>query len=145
MTGQTQPAEHPSEIHSVDSGDPLSRALLTRAYYEIYMPSFPIVSERDSLQAWLDIMAEKDRLAILIAGHDLNDPPRATIKALAVAFYLPEGNTGQLSDNAINPRYHGQGLGKMLIRLRVEALEAMARAHGHDRINGIFLELNNPD
>lgn len=133
-----------ADVFLLDNLEGNNADLLRRAYEEIYIPAFPISAERDSLDIWLECLGENKNLSILIAGHNLEVAIESVLKAIAVSYYMPQSNTGQLSYNAVDPQFRGVGLGRKLFFSRIRILEDLSREHGHQMLDGIFVEVNNP-
>jgi GNAT superfamily N-acetyltransferase len=125
-----------------DIDDPVSAKLLKRAYNEVYLPAFPIASERESLEQWCARL-KRGKDDIVIAGENLADPEKANIKGICVGVYFSISDVGLLSYYAVHPKCQGQGIAKLMIN-RVKDL-MLERAEGHGGIlKGVFIEVNDP-
>jgi len=123
--------------------------LLLRAHDEIYVPSFPIEEERDSLELWLMRLSENTskaayRYAIFIAGDQLENPQKAILKGISVGIYYKEAQAGLMAYNAIAPIARGNGLGRLMVELRRLEFEQMAQEAEQD-LRAIYVEINDPD
>ncbi len=131
--------------HVIDPRDPRSLALLATAYEKIYTPAFPNPADREPLAKWIRLMKDKKaatRMLIVIAGTDL-DTDHPVIKGLSTAEYYPGYDVGQMAYNAIAPECRNEGLGRVMVDARKQALLEMAQA-SRGVLRGIFLDCKDP-
>ncbi len=132
-------------VHTVDLNNPLSMKLLARAYKDIYEPAFPIAGERESIESWVMNYAnpiKNSEIVIILAGEAL-DTRRAVLKGMSVGYYYPSGDAGLMAYVAIAPEYRNEGLGRVMVEARKQALLATAKKYGK-QLGGVFLECNDP-
>lgn len=143
MKNKFNPNAKKHEIAIIDDmDDPVSAALLKRAYNEVYLPAFPIASERENLGQWVARL-KRGKDDIVIVGENLKDPDKANIKGICVGVYFAISDVGLLSYYAVRPDCQGQGIAKVMIN-RVKEL-MLERAEGHGNIlKGVFIEVNDP-
>ena len=134
------------QIATLSKDKPEFFELLERAYHDIYVPAFPIESERESLDKFFQAINGElpgIGIAVNILGENLEDPERRVIKGISVAYYYEHQNTGLLAYNAIDPKHRDKGMGKLMVDSRIESLKAMAAAKGR-KLDGVFIEVNDP-
>lgn len=125
-----------------DMDDPVSAKLLKRAYNEVYLPAFPIASERESLEQWTARL-KRGKDDIVIVGENLADPDKAVIKGICVGVYFSISDVGLLSYYAVRPDAQGQGIAKLMINSVKNLM--LERAEGNGGIlKGVFIEVNDP-
>jgi len=125
-----------------DIDDPASAKLLKRAYNEVYLPAFPIASERESLEQWCARL-KRGKDDIVIAGENLADPDKAFIKGICVGVYFSISDVGLLSYYAVHPECQGQGIAKLMIN-RVKDLMLERAEDLGGVLKGVFIEVNDP-
>lgn len=130
----------------LDGADPVHRALLARAWNEIYLPAFPIETERESLEKMERLLTTMDvpvRMVVIVAGNNLDDPASARLHAMSVAYYYPQSAVGLLAYNAVDPGQRARGYGRKMVDARIAALEALAKTDGR-RLAAALIEVNDP-
>jgi len=134
-----------NSIHVVDMKDPRSVALLKEAYRDVYEPAFPIAEERESIDAWINNLMGKSKnsnIVVVIVGTDF-DAKNPNIKGISVGYYYYKVDAGLLAYNAIAPAARNEGLGRVMVEARKQALLHLAEQHGQ-KLKGVFLECNDP-
>lgn len=136
------------QIATISQDKPEFLELLEKAYHDIYVPAFPIDSERESLEKFIQaVNGELPGIGIVIniLGENLDspDPEKRVLKGISVAYYYEHQNVGLLAYNAIDPRHRDKGMGKLMVDSRIESLKAMAAAQGK-KLEGVFIEVNDP-
>lgn len=122
---------------------------LKEAYDEVYMPAFPVDNEREPLSKWMARLAADHpnnritQYAIALTGHHLDDSHRRFITGVAVGVYYREAAIGLLAYNAVRPEARGEGVGKELVKARIEAFDRDARYDGRV-LEGVVLEIHDP-
>jgi len=118
MTTPSQSSDG-SELEIVDlRGEPdevAGRALLQAFYRELYLPAFPIPSERESLDTWESYLWGERRhgpakLHVLVAGTALRDAARRRIGGGMVFVIYPRSDCALLTYIVVSPQLRGQGL-----------------------------------
>jgi len=135
---------HP--VHIVDPHNSRSLELLSKAYKDIYEPAFPMEEERESLESWLDTLRGGNpvvKIVIAIVGEKI-DTETPVIKGISVGCYYNEEDVGLLAYNAIAPEFRNEGLGRVMVEARKQALLGMAKKNGNP-LKGVFIECNDPD
>lgn len=130
----------------LDGVNPAHRALLARAWHEIYLPAFPIDSERESLEKMNRLLGASDipvRMVVVVAGQHLQDPQTAALHAMSVAYYYPKSAVGLLAYNAVDPARRAQGCGRKMVDARIKALQGLAAADGRE-LTAVLIEVNDP-
>lgn len=135
-----------AETKVVTAGDDLAIALMRRAYHDIYVPAFPIEDERDSLEKIESRLKEPvngvERV-ILLAGKHLDDAQKAEIYGISIAYYYGSHQAGLLAYNAIDPQYQQMGLGRLMVKGRIEGLQQLAAKNGQE-LKSVMIEVNDP-
>lgn len=136
------------QIATVSRDTPQHFDMLEKAYRDIYLPAFPIESERESLEKFYKAMNGEMPgigIAINILGENLDDPDpeKRVLKGISIAYYYERHNVGLLAYNAIDPKHRDKGMGKLMVDSRIESLKAMAAAKGKT-LDGVFIEVNDP-
>lgn len=120
---------------------------LAQAYSEIYIPAFPDVNERESLEQIHGLMngAVPGVQAIVnIAGNNLtSNGPDRVVKGIAVAYHFHPEHVGLLAYNAVCPKAKGEGIGKILVHSRIESLKQLS-ANQNASLRGVFVECHDP-
>jgi GNAT superfamily N-acetyltransferase len=133
-------------LEFVDLYDRKDPALLRGFHRSVYLPAFPIESERESLATWRDLLWGSDRsceLHVLLAGFDLGDPRRRRLIGGHIFEYYPEASCGLLTYLVIHPSHRGRGLASHLFRRGILTLKRVARRR-HRRLRLVFAEVNDP-
>jgi GNAT superfamily N-acetyltransferase len=143
MKDKFNPNAKKHEVAIIDDiDDPKSAALLKRAYHEVYLPAFPIASERESLEQWCARL-KRGKDDIVVVGENLADPEKAVIKGLCVGVYFSISDVGLLSYYAVHPKCQGQGIAKLMIN-RVKQLMLERAEEQGNVLRGVFIEVNDP-
>ena len=137
-----------AETLVVKADDPRAIALLRRAYNDIYVPAFPMPEERESLEKIeekLSVPTHGVGRVILLAGKHLDDPDpaKAQLYGISIAYYYGNQQAGLLAYNAIDPAYRQLGLGRLMVKGRIEGLEELAKADGK-QLACALIEVNDP-
>jgi hypothetical protein len=135
-----------AETKVVKAGDEAAIALMRRAYHDIYVPAFPIEDERDSLEkieSRLQNPVNGVKRVILLAGKHLDDPAKAQVYGISIAYYYSTHQAGLLAYNAIAPEYQQMGLGRLMVQGRIKGLEALAAESGQT-LKSVIIEVNDP-
>lgn len=146
--GQTTPrAAYANEILTIDLSQPGHMNMLVWAYNNIYIPCFPNKAHREPLEHWIERLQGNpptpDRYVVILAGENLDNPAIAKIKGISVGIYYEAAEAGLMAYNAIHKDYQGQGLGRLLLEARQEALEGIAALKGRS-LKGLFAEAQDP-
>lgn len=123
-----------------------SIALLRLAYDTVYVPAFPIESERDSLDLWDKQLSGDDpqtKLGLIIAGKHLKTQ-NPEIYALSAVNFFPEHQVGLMRYNVVTPAARKNNLGSIMVSLRKEMLLNMAHEENLN-LQGIFVHCNDPE
>lgn len=135
-----------AETKVVKAGDDYALDLMRRAYHDIYVPAFPIEDERDSLEKIESRLKEPvngvERV-ILLAGKHLDDPQKAEVYGISIAYYYGSHQAGLLAYNAIDPQYQQMGLGRLMVQGRIKGLEELAAQSGKP-LKSVIIEVNDP-
>ena len=143
MKNKFNPNARKHEVAIIDDiDDPVSAALLKRAYHEVYLPAFPIAAERESLEQWCARL-KRGKDDIVIVGENLADPDKAVIKGLCVGVYFSISDVGLLSYYAVRPDCQGQGIAKLMINRVKDLMLERAESQG-GILKGVFIEVNDP-
>lgn len=143
MKDKFNPKSRKHEIAVIDDiDDPVSAALLKRAYNEVYLPAFPIASERESLEQWCARL-KRGKDDIVIIGENLKDPDKAVVKGICVGVYFSISDVGLLSYYAVHPKAQGQGIARLMIARVKELMLERAEDKG-GVLKGVFIEVNDP-
>jgi GNAT superfamily N-acetyltransferase len=119
--------------------------LLARFYADLYVAGFPDPDERESLanmERYLDLRrrgwygANSYHIVLVLDGE-------RTVAA-SVSDYLADSNCGIIEFLVVDESMRGTGVGKKLHAATIEALHADARRAGHDGIDAVVIELNDP-
>lgn len=135
-----------AETKLVKAGDEHAIALMRRAYHDIYVPAFPIENERDSLEkieSRLQNPVNGVKRVILLAGKNLDDPQKAEVYGISIAYYYSTHQAGLLAYVAIAPEYQQMGLGRLMVQGRIKGLEALAADSGQT-LKSVIIEVNDP-
>ena len=120
---------------------------LAQAYNEIYIPAFPDVNERESLDKIHSLMngvTPGVKAVINVVGHNLvSDAGDRIVKGLAVAYHFEEHDIGLLAYNAVSPLAKGEGIGKILVHSRIESLKQIS-ANQNKSLRAVFIECHDP-
>lgn len=120
---------------------------LAQAYNEIYIPAFPDVNERESLDKIHSLMNGDTagvKAVVNVVGHNLlSNANDRVVKGLAVAYHFEEQHVGLLAYNAISPLAKGEGIGKILVHSRIESLKQIS-ANQNKSLRGVFIECHDP-
>lgn len=145
------PENHDTII--IRSGEAVDMAILKQAYEDIYLPNFPLSEGNDTLQDWLNDMANPKAVfdyTITIIGDNLRPPRKGTapagkpvIKGFCLGQYAPDSDTGYLAYIAVDPSARAEGLGKRLFQHHNMAMLDAARRHG-GVLKGLFLDCTDP-
>jgi GNAT superfamily N-acetyltransferase len=121
------------------------RDLLSRFYDDLYVAGFPDPDERESLanmERYLELRRHgwygPNSYHIILAL----DGERTV--AASVSDYLASPNCGIIEFLVVDESMRGTGVGKKLHAATIEALHADARRAGHDGIDAVVIELNDP-
>jgi GNAT superfamily N-acetyltransferase len=126
--------------------DDVNEELLDAFYEQIYLPAFPIVSEREDPQLWRRRLWGGERLIELhglIAGHHLNDRERRQIAGGVLFRYLPVSCSGLIDYVVVAPGFQRQGLGRWFMDQAKAALERVTKDRGSELV-AVFMEVNDP-
>lgn len=126
--------------------DDVNEELLDVFYEQIYLPAFPIVSEREDPQLWRRrLWGGEDLVELhgLIAGHHLNDRERRQIAGGILFRYLPVSCSGLIDYVVVAPGFKRQGLGRWFMDQAKAALERVAKDRGSELV-AVFMEVNDP-
>ncbi len=137
-----------AETLVVKADDAHAIALMRRAYTDIYVPAFPMPEERESLEKIeekLSVPTHGVGRVILLAGKHLEepDPAKAQIYGISIAYYYGTQQAGLLAYNAIDPAYQQMGLGRLMVKGRIEGLVELAKAEGQ-QLACALIEVNDP-
>src|SRR5262245_14019522 len=120
--------------------------LLLAFYRQIYLPAFPIKSERQTPSIWKRLLWDNNphtQFHLLVAGEHLDSPRKRRLYGGRVFEYFPNSGCGLNTYLAVNPECRGQGLGTHLFELGLRALKCIAWSHGR-RLKAVFAEVNDP-
>ena len=135
-----------AETKVVTAGDALALRLMRRAYHDIYVPAFPIEDERESLEK-IESRLKKPvngvERVILLAGKHLDDAEKAEVYGISIAYYYGSHQAGLLAYNAIDPKYQQMGLGRLMVKGRIEGLQQLAAKNGQT-LQSVMIEVNDP-
>ena len=126
--------------------DNINEELLDAFYHQVYLPAFPIVSEREDPRLWRRrLWGGKDPAELhgLIAGHNLNDRERRQIAGGILFRYLPVSCSGLIDYVVVGPGFKRQGLGRWFLDQAKAALEKVAKDRGCELL-AVFMEVNDP-
>jgi GNAT superfamily N-acetyltransferase len=120
---------------------------LLQVFYEnIYLPAFPIVSEREDPRLWRRRLWGGEHLVELhglIAGHNLGDKEQRQIAGGILFHYLPTSGSGLIDYVVVSPNRKRRGVGRWLMDRAKAGLETVAK--GRDReLVAVFMEVNDP-
>jgi len=135
-----------AETMLVKAGDAHALELMRRAYRDIYVPAFPMPEERESLEKIEEKLARPTsgvKRVILLAGKHLDDPEKAEIYGISIAYYYSKTQAGLLAYNAIDPKYQQMGLGRLMVKGRIDGLEELAK-EGGQQLKCAVIEVNDP-
>ena len=134
------------QIATISKDRPELFELLERAYNDIYLPAFPIESERESLEKFMQaVNGELPGIGIVIniLGENLLDADKRVVKGISVAYLYEAHDTGLLAYNAIAPEHRERGMGKLMVDSRIKSLKQMAAEKGR-QLKSVFIECNDP-
>lgn len=126
------------DAHAID--------LMRRAYADIFVPAFPMPEERESLEKIEEKLQRPTsgvKRVILLAGKHLDDPAKAEIYGISIAYYYSKDQAGLLAYNAIDPKYQQMGLGKLMVKGRIDGLRQLAAEDGQ-KLACAVIEVNDP-
>ncbi|MDE1151036.1 MAG: hypothetical protein PW788_00740 [Micavibrio sp.] len=137
-----------AETLVVKADDERAIALMRRAYNDIFVAAFPMPEERESLEKIEEKLRQPThgvKRVILLAGKHLDDPDpaKAQLYGISIAYYYSADQAGLLAYNAIAPEYQQMGLGRLMVKGRIEGLEALAAEEGAT-LKCAVLEVNDP-
>lgn len=122
--------------------------LMERFYQDVYLPAFPIPSEREDPTLWRDYLygARRDgpfEVHFLIAGSGLRQPAARTICGGFIFVIYPRSGCVLLTYLVVDPRRRGQGLARRLFEAGLAIVERWAAERGQP-VRAILGEINDP-
>jgi GNAT superfamily N-acetyltransferase len=137
-------------MKTVDLREHKDESLLRAVHDDLYVRSFPIDEERESLDYWLSALwgegaaADDVRVHALVAGKDLDDPARREIAGLAFSELYRESGCALLSYLAVDSRFRRHGVARDLVRETFERLNRSAEERGAP-LPAVFAEIHDPE
>jgi len=135
-----------AETLVVQANDAHAIDLMRRAYADIFVPAFPMPEERESLEKIEEKLQRPTngvKRVILLAGKHLEDPAKAEVYGISIAYYYAKDKAGLLAYNAIDPKYQQMGLGKLMVKGRIDGLKRLAAEDGQ-KLACAVIEVNDP-
>jgi len=121
-------------------------ALLEAAYRDLYLPAFPIASERESPDIWRHRLWGGDRtceLHFLVAGFRLREPGRRRLVGAGLFEHYARSATGLDTYLVVHPDWRGRGPARLLWRRGRQALGRAGRRAGRP-LRALFVEVHDP-
>jgi GNAT superfamily N-acetyltransferase len=143
-------AVEPRELETVDLRERRDESLLRAVHDGLYVRSFPLAEERESLEYWLSALwgdaAAADRISVhgLVTGLHLDDPDRRQIAGLAFSELYRESGCGLLSYLAVDAGFRRRGVARELVQRTLETLRRDAAERGA-ALPAVFGEIHDPD
>lgn len=126
--------------------DTPSLTKLGQFYGGIYTDEFPDSDERELLENMENYLRLRER-----GWYDLNnyhilllEDDGGRVAGGIVADYFARSNVGVVEFVVVDPSHRGMGLGKLLLSEVGRRFEEDSRRAGHDGLNGICAEVNDP-
>ncbi|SRR5581483_3313029 len=142
--GSRPPELHDHEIIDLrtDPDEAAMGRLLQDFYVDLYLPAFPIPSERESADIWRSYLwGERRRgpgeLHVLVAGRDLQHPTRRRLSGGLIFVIYPKSRCALLTYVVVGPEFRGQGLVR---RLFAEATRIVSERG----VRAVLGEVNDP-
>jgi GNAT superfamily N-acetyltransferase len=138
----------PMEI--TDLRERRDESLLRAVHDDLYVRSFPLEEERETLDYWLSALwgdgaaADRIRAHALVAGTDLEDPRKRQIAGLAFSELYRESGCGLLSYLAVDPHFRRGGVARKLVDRTLETLRRDTEEQGAT-LAAVFAEIHDPD
>lgn len=140
-------ADNGLSFHRIKEADRHSLALLERAYYDLYLPAFPMQEEQETFERWTEfytVPSDEVAFVTFIVGDNLDRPDDCHIRALSIGEYYKQKNVSLLAYTAVEPQSRRQGLWFTLTGMRITEFRRLARESGRT-LDAVFLEVNNPE
>jgi GNAT superfamily N-acetyltransferase len=138
------------ELETVDLREHRDESLLRAVHDGLYVRSFPLVEERESLEYWLSSLwgeaAAAGRISAhaLVTGSELHDPERRRVAGLAFSELYRESGCGLLSYLAVDSGFRRRGVARDLVERTLETLRRDASERGA-ALPALFAEIHDPD
>lgn len=138
-----------STLEIVDLRDVRDESLLHAFYQEVYLPAFPIPSQRENPDIWREYLWTAEKASIgfrfhaLIAGRELQSPDRRDIWGGHLFEFHPRSSCGFLTYLAVKPDVRGKGLGRFLLDTAMKILTKDAQTQ-RTELRAVFGEINDP-
>jgi len=138
-------ADASARIYSFEEPEDLKNiGVLQAAYDSLYAPVFSLDHGGEPLEKWtaeLDPQRQDRRFIVYVASQAINgqDVP----VGISVGAYYPQTQTAILAYNVVSSDARGAGIGKKLVKARMDGFEKLARQAGTP-LRAVFIECNNP-
>ena len=134
----------------IDLRDRKDESLLRAVHDDLYVRSFPLEEERETLEYWLSALwgdgaaADRIRVHALVAGTDLGDPRKREVAGLAFSELYRESGCGLLSYLAVDSRFRRRGVARDLVNETLVTLRRDTTERGAP-LAAVFAEIHDPD
>jgi GNAT superfamily N-acetyltransferase len=144
----TEQAEPPPEAEVVDLRQARDDGLMEAFYTQLYLPAFPIPSEREDPDIWRSYLYGERRdgpceVHFLIVGSHLAEPARRGIGGGLLFAIYPRSACVLLTYLVVDPALRGQGVARRLFEVGFRIVDDWAARHGRP-IQAVLGELNDP-
>ncbi|MGI6787847.1 MAG: GNAT family N-acetyltransferase [Acholeplasmataceae bacterium] len=121
-----------------------TKELLSRFYISVYLPNFPDINERESLDSLIYYLEKQESgLNGKNNYHIIIGTIGDEIVGGIIGDYFEEINSGVIEFVVVNEKYRMKNNGKKLVNEMIRIFNEDANRNGHKEINYVFIEAEN--